>query len=243
MNVLCIGDPHGEDSWKHSLDYWVPEEEETLVDQYDYIIFMGDYVDSFTVTNNGIRTNLNEIIELKKKYPKKVILLLGNHDLQYIFYTNDHRCSGYRPEMKWDLYDIFSINKNLFQVAFEIESDDDHKYLFSHAGIHRGYYNIYIKEHFKDNLADTLNYLYPNYKPLYHVSFYRSGNKKEGGVFWADKNETYNKPLRGYHQIIGHTRSEKGIKHYDKYGCDHTSTTYIDCMPEHYELELNILNI
>jgi len=201
--ILVIGDTHGRDDYKIPLEYFRPDEIDTNIHLYDYIVFMGDYVDSFDVGNKQMRNVLLDIINLKKKYPKKVVLLLGNHDLQYIFVSNDFRCSGYRPEMKYDFFDIFNINKSLFQVAFEIETTEKHKYIFTHAGIHRGFYNNYLKEHDTEKtLADTLNFLYPNYKPLFHVSWFRGGFKKEGGVFWADKQEIYKKPLKGYHQII-----------------------------------------
>ena len=240
--ILIIGDLHGEDSWKHTLEYFVPNEVETNINKYDYIIFMGDYVDSFTISNEQIRKNLIDIIELKLKYPEKIILLLGNHELHYLFDSKEFLCSGYRPEMKYDLFDILNRNKNLFQVSFEIHSDTD-KYLFTHAGIHSGFYNIYIKKYDNDEtLSDSLNNLFPNYKPLYHVSWYRGGIQKQGGIFWADKIETYKKPLKGYHQIIGHTYNKDGVKHYNNYGCDKTSTTFVDCMPIYHELKLNVIS-
>jgi predicted MPP superfamily phosphohydrolase len=237
--ILIIGDLHGEDSWKLPLEYFLPNEVETNIDKYDFIVFMGDYVDSFTKSNEEIRKNLIDIIELKLKYPEKVILLLGNHELQYLFDSKEFSCSGYRTEMKYDLFDILNRNKNLFQVSFEIHSNTD-KYIFTHAGIHRGFYNIYIKQHdTEETLSETLNNLYPNYKALFHVSWYRGGIKKEGGIFWADKIETYTKPLKGYHQIIGHTHTED-IKYYNNYGCDKTSTIFVDCMPIYHELKLNV---
>jgi len=241
---LIIGDLHGNDSWKIPLEYFRPNEIESNIDKYDFIIFMGDYVDSFDKSNEQIINVLLDIIKLKQNYPDKVILLLGNHDLQYIFDSNDFRCSGYRTEMKFDLFDIFNTNKKLFQVAFEVMSDDENKYLFTHAGVHKGFYNLYIKKMDDQNtLADSLNVLFPNYKPLYHVSWYRGGYKKEGGIFWADKQETYKKPLKNYHQIIGHTYNKSGVKHYNNYSCDRTSTTYVDCMPIYYELSLNVKQI
>jgi hypothetical protein len=42
-----------------------------------------------------IDRNLQDIIALKKACPEKVLLLLGNHDVQYMFYPH-FRSSGFR---------------------------------------------------------------------------------------------------------------------------------------------------
>jgi len=243
MKLIIIGDIHGESSFQEALNYY-PERNDIKDDfsDIDLVIFMGDYVDSSYIDNISMKNNLIKIINLKKKYPDKVVLLIGNHDLQYMSISNNHPCSGYRSEMQYDFYEIFNNNKNLFQVAFQLETSSDDKYIFTHAGIHRGFYNQYIKEHFNGNLADTLNMLYPNYKPLYNVSFYRGGRDKMGGIFWADFIETYKKPLENYHQIIGHTHKKEGVKHYNNYK-GKTSTTYVDCMPIWYEMNIeNVLD-
>jgi hypothetical protein len=61
------------------------------------------------LSNVDILHNLKEILWFKKSLPDKVVLLLGNHDIQY-FIPNEV-CSGYRGEMRPDLYDLFTQNK------------------------------------------------------------------------------------------------------------------------------------
>ena len=51
MKVNVIPDIHGEVKWKKVID-----------ESCDKIIFLGDYVDSFTVSNDQIITNLKDII-------------------------------------------------------------------------------------------------------------------------------------------------------------------------------------
>ena len=70
MKTISIGDIHGRDIWKN-----------VNPSKYDKIIFVGDYVDSFTISNTTILNNLLDIIEFKKSFKNKVILLLGNHDI------------------------------------------------------------------------------------------------------------------------------------------------------------------
>ena len=84
MNILTISDLHGRTVWK-----------EADMDRYDQVIFLGDYTDSHVVDDETIYTNLQQIIELKQQQPDQFILLLGNHDAQYMHYPH-YRCSGFR---------------------------------------------------------------------------------------------------------------------------------------------------
>lgn len=223
-----LGDIHGNEIWKTLV------RDETV----DKWIFLGDYVDSFDYDNMTIKDNLLDIIQFKKDNMDKVILLLGNHDISYIF-TPDHRCSGFRPEMSFDLQQIFEENRKLFKVSHQVNN-----YLFTHAGIHKGFYKFEIEPHLKEddtNLADTLNRMYEmNMSQLFDIGYLRGGNKLVGGIFWADKRMTSKKPLKGYHQIVGHTKVDE-IKTIIK--SKNTSITYCDCLdsskPDFYKLTTN----
>jgi predicted MPP superfamily phosphohydrolase len=70
MFILNIGDLHGRNNWIQ----WTEEYKDV-----DKIMFIGDYVDSFDISNVEILDNLKNIIEFKQKFSDKVILLLGNH--------------------------------------------------------------------------------------------------------------------------------------------------------------------
>ena len=240
MKILSIGDIHGFDTWKAGLDYWRPEEEGTLVDQFDKIIFVGDYVDEFDKTDLEILNNFIEIIILKKKYPDKVVLLLGNHDVQYFIDSQKSNASGYRTSMYLQLNELFTKNENLFQLAYQHEN-----YLWTHAGVHRGWYQLNIEQQshvIRDgekldyleidksgNIADVLNFCFETrHQPIFDCGLIRGGRQKVGGPLWSDFNEIYNKPLLGYHHIVGHTRGKK-IRHYENYKGD-TSTTFIDAL-------------
>ena len=234
MKILSIGDVHGTDFWKGFV---------LNPSEFDVIVFVGDYVDSFDKTNEQIKNNLLDIIEFKKSYPEKVFLLLGNHDIQYALnppatLQMKYGCSGYRGEMHYDLYDIFNNNKDSFQVAYQYEN-----YIWTHAGIHRGWYQSFLAQYnkyfqmFDENVAGKLNIAYKyEVKSLFDVGYLRWGMQKVGGIFWADKQETWLKPLKEYHQICGHTHIEdiKQIE-YKKFNC---SVTYIDVVTKPYILEL-----
>jgi hypothetical protein len=226
MRTISIGDIHGRTYWK-----------EIDPSKYDKIIFDGDYVDSFYHTEQQIFENLREIIQLKKDHPDKVVLILGNHDLQYMWSYSEFGCSGYRGHMYDDLHDLFYENKDLFQVAFQIEN-----YIWTHAGISKGWYNFNreIIEAFVDKfetktLADTLNgIMQTKDNPILHqVGDYRGGVYEYGGITWADRKETMNGYLPGYHQIVGHTP----ILEITKFGDENGSIRYIDVLGKVAERE------
>lgn len=212
MKIITIPDLHGRNIWK-SIIY----------NKYDKMIFVGDYCDSFDKTNIEIYSNLLDLIDFKKKHPEKVVLLLGNHDIQYYYPINfiyKYKCSGYRPEMHIDLYNIFYTNKNLFNITYQIDN-----YIWSHAGIsnewwktralcknlvknNRKHESYILKDEFNatdKNIAQYLNTLFEyEHDYLYDVSYHRGGSNKLGGLLWADLYEL-NTPLKNYHQIVGHT--------------------------------------
>ena len=249
---MIIGDLHGRNVWKNFADIrFLLQAEEGAAGygpfepDYDFYVFLGDYCDSFTEDNNTIRKNILELIDFKKLYPKNVILLWGNHELQYTLSSpwidsNKYECRGYRPEMRFDLYEIFNKNFDLFQMAFQIKN-----YLFTHAGVHKGWYNTkFDKEIFKleeylkrmkidyniNNLADKLNLAFIHrMECMFDIGHRRGGYCNVGGPLWLDKDLAI-KPLEGYHQYVGHSAVDDihTLKPYK--GKDDTSITFIDVL-------------
>lgn len=234
MKVLSIGDIHGNTDWKCPLLGYDPTSNtgcKTTINDFDKVVFIGDYVDSFHVNNHIMKQNLEEIIELKKKHSNKVVLLLGNHDLQYLFSVEKHECSGYRPGMRYVFEKLFRDNLYLFQVSYQYKN-----YIWTHAGIHRGWYRFRFKpfvdkfwgdDQHKLTLSEQLNEAFEmNEEFLYDVGLSRGGSHDVGGPFWADRSEVYRKPIENYHQIVGHSRVEKIMNFEYK----NSSITFIDVL-------------
>lgn len=206
IRTVSIGDIHGNDRWKDLVDLRDMENETNYIPQYDKYIFLGDYVDSFDKTNVEIIENLKDLISLKKKYPEHIILLIGNHDMQYISHDMIHRCTGHRPLMMVDLHELFSLNASLFSFSYQIEST-----IWTHGGITKLWYDIFVKEETFDkniSLSDNLNNHYEmQYTGLFAIGYRRGGYNITGGPLWADKKELENSPLPNYTQILGHNPS------------------------------------
>jgi len=235
IKTLTIGDIHGRSNWKvitHGsyMEYNIWDKAviaganaiaEVWSDmpfmKYDKIIFVGDYVDSFTATDVTIKYNLLEILNFKKLMGDKVVLLLGNHDVQYI--VSDQICSGYRSQMRPDLSMIFNENLHLFTMAYQLEGEGK-SYLWTHAGVTSGwlrelekalnnpnhrFYDI-IKERNLEKIADKINLAWEmRFDVLYNVDAHSGGWQSWAGPLWVRPpmlNEHY---LENITQIIGHT--------------------------------------
>jgi len=230
--IIVFGDNHGIDYWRKFADLEILIDHKNMFTDYDLYVFLGDYTDSFDKTNVEIMQNLNKLARLKSNYPKQVVLLLGNHDLQYLYNYNEHGCSGFRPEAWFDLNDYFVHHEARFQAAFQIEN-----IIFTHAGIHRGWYNVEFPFNSPDIASDLNGALHQKVQCLFDVGHRRGGFKHQGGPFWADKHETLQKPLKGYHQVMGHTPVPE-VKVYDTK--DGHKLFYCDCLGKGKALELTI---
>lgn len=226
MKICSIGDIHGHQKWK-----------EVDPEKYDKIVFVGDYVDSFSVTDTDMLANFMDIIEFKKKYADKVVLLLGNHDIQYLFHP-EYRCSGFRVTLFPSLTALYKENRSLFQAAYQHEN-----YIWTHAGISIPWFNSHaerLKLVEEETLADRLNEILNTSANfiLHEVGAIRGGGRYDhGGITWADRSETRDNYIKGYHQIVGHTP----IREIQTFGDVYSSITYIDCLGksgQFYELEV-----
>ncbi len=221
MKILTISDLHGRTSWK-----------EADFSAYDRVVFLGDYTDSFVVDDTTIFNNLSEIIQLKCRKPGKFILLIGNHDAQYLYFPH-YRCAGFRAWAQPDLSRLFNKYETLFQVAHQ-----ESKYLFTHAGVTGKWLARLLKATGHDpqavtpafGLAPLLNDL--NGQPLrkrnilFEVGPVRGGMDSCSGPVWADRSETCADFLPGFHQVVGHTP----INDITTYGNEAGSITYTDVL-------------
>jgi hypothetical protein len=237
--ILSIGDIHGRSVWKDKLfgsynafEQWVHERSvgagEVMADTYpinDYekIIFVGDYVDSFTVGNAEMLKNLEDIIELKKAYPEKIVLLLGNHDVQYI--QTDQWCSGFRPEMKHDFGKLFNDNIDLFQMAYYAElpvheGRKNRKILWTHAGVTGGWLkqiegvfrnekhkkHVILREYYGARIDEMIQVAWELRLPsIFNVDGDSGGMCQWAGPIWVRPRMLQWEAIEGYDQIVGHT--------------------------------------
>lgn len=198
-NVIVCPDVHCRDFYKPVLN---------IKDKQ--IVFLGDYLDPYpwedVTFRQGIE-NLKEIIQFKKNNPDRVTLLWGNHDFNYIWRKN--WATRFDPHFCKEVHQIYMENFDLFE-PYKIIDD----ILFTHAGVSKGWYNLYkienIKEfldtHWKAFLNSALGVEEEAYFPIFNCGRIRGGYSKYGGIFWNDVRELdYENPTE-YIQIFGHTQ-------------------------------------
>lgn len=156
MKIVAIGDIHGKSTWK----YIIQNEPD-----FDVLIFIGDYWDSFDISFEHQMHNFNEIIEFKEALEiaepnKKVIMLIGNHDWHYLPYIDDTRMSGYQLRYAFKIKQLMEKNHHHFTMAYEQDG-----YLFSHAGISEKFLYATYPDWTIDTLVQDVNDLF-KYKPI-----------------------------------------------------------------------------
>lgn len=243
MKVVTIGDVHGRDDWKKIAE---------RADEFHKIIFVGDYFDSFDIPIDTQIRNLKEIFDFKLLNKNKVVNLIGNHDSHYLrpFYGF---CSGWNEAIANNIEHFRYLFREHCQVAYQMDTEKG-PYLWTHAGVSKSWFddNIVLENgnySFKKRdasfhspeLADLLNLMWAfDYGPLFKVDGYRSmiRNSVNGGPLWLDKRNAVKNPLKGYHQIVGHTPGDK-IDHY-KFDDIDASMTFVDAPDYDDFYELNI---
>lgn len=119
MLYNLIGDPHGRDVWKK------------LVREDAINVFLGDYLDPYPSDNlqAGVDDwgNLQEILKYKQTHANTV-LLLGNHDLHYIWHEHYSR---YNVMHAAKYEEFFLRHWSEFQAAYAIGNN----ILVTHAGV------------------------------------------------------------------------------------------------------------
>ena len=219
MNILIIPDVHGRPFWKDAV--------EKHKDDCDKVIFLGDYLDEYpdeNITRKQSKENFKEIINLKENNRDKVILLLGNHDLHYM-HREFTRSSRYSSSNAYNYKQMFLSHESFFKIAHE-ETINDKKYLFTHAGVMKSWYER-NKEIIGELTTDNINKLQGfrnGILSLAEVSKYRSWiGEESGSPLWSDVREK----IDGEKSMIDHVipNEDSYVKEYDYQIFGHTQLT------------------
>ncbi len=205
--ILVIPDVHGRTFWKEPLK---------RINDFDKMIFLGDYLDPYPkegITEDEAFANFKEIVNLKNQYQDKVTLLLGNHDIHYIWAKEAGVSTRFSIKNAMEYMCYFYEHKSCFQVAHtEIINAKIH--LFTHAGINSKWlsHNNLKLDIFR--ILQTLNSLSQTSEGrtiLSQIGAVRGGKSPAGGPFWSDfayeLNSGNQKIDALIYQVVGHTHS------------------------------------
>lgn len=229
MRILTIGDIHGRPYWKDIIDK----------NEFDLVVFCGDYTDPYEIEDHIMIANLLEIIKYKEENPETTELLLGNHELHYLFSYGTHGCTRFNRSLYEQFHKLFLEKRHLFKVAFQIEN-----YLWTHAGVSNAWYKQFFEFMPLDidtSFADKINQVFNSNKEwiVTQIGYARGGMRGDsGGPLWADYDETSSSPFHGCHQFVGHTP----VKTIHTLKGDDWSYTYCDVLQhtkEGFIVEIN----
>ena len=196
MKVLMIGDVHQTKNWKR-FDF----------SKYDKVIFLGDYFDNYGASWSEINpiTNLLEILSLQKQDQEKYIVLLGNHDFQYIDLNEEY--SGKQVHKQYDINNFLLEHLKEFRLVYQLKD-----YLFSHGGVS----SVWCED-YKLESIETINSLLWN-KVYGILCFYPydtswTGRNSHQSVIWIRPEALCEYPWKNYNQVVGHTsnRGPNGV--------------------------------
>ena len=240
MKILVIPDIHSRRFWKVPL--------EKHFNKVDKIVFLGDYCDPYM--DEGIEyewqdtlSNFNEIVELKRQNPDKVVLLLGNHDMHY---RNSQFCK-YAKSTRYDgihshkLHELFNgDNYKLFQLCYCVENNG-RRIIFTHAGITKFWAEM-CGVTYDENIQDAINNLEESAEGIGKLAVIGRERtwfgEKTGSPIWCDlrefvSNETID---ANAFQIFGHSRLKTGVCASTKeFACIDSRTAFI--LSDKYKLK------
>lgn len=120
--ILSIPDVHGSHQWEIVKNL--------TAGSYDYIVFHGDYFDSWENEWPDQGENFENICNFVREDREHRKLLLGNHDWSYISGTRDgSRVSGHQSNHILEIRNLLKQNLDIIDLAFECDD-----WVFSHAG-------------------------------------------------------------------------------------------------------------
>lgn len=190
MKTAIIGDIHGRTLW-----------ERLNINNFDKLIFIGDYFDSHNEINGRhILDNFNNIVNLKSKNREDVILLFGNHDYHYIAIE---KYSGYNSLYSFDYKEAIQNSLHLLNLAYELNKNT----IVSHAGISKTWMigNKIKEDDLYISLHDFLS-KYPDSLEFCGRDMY--GDDVTQSPIWIRENALLRDSAFNT-QIIGHTMKKK----------------------------------
>lgn len=206
MKILAVGDIH--------TKIWILEAVEKILDEYDHVVFCGDYADDWNRPPTDSTATWRCLKALINENPNKVHAVIGNHDFAYLHPQIAGRSTGFSG------------------ITYALINDPDHKELknwlltlpiiyeldgvtFSHAGITEEW----------DGEFDLWS-IWQDTSPIW-------ARPREFGGYVTYKNIP---------QVIGHNPSEKIWNPAPNVWCIDTFSTYPDGTPIGDQTVLEIID-
>ena len=193
--ALFIGDLHG--------DTAIVDRAMLLYKNF-YLVFLGDFLDSFDYGPRKQIDVLESVLSLVKQ--GFAYSLIGNHELSYL-YPDRMKASGYNSATASLMLTHRNDMLNILKPFFVLETQD-RPIVITHAGITLDYWNgLGMGD---DSINARLNHLTETARNIdgrfYAVGHARGGSARVPGPMWCAWHAEF-KPIEAIQQIVGHSCS------------------------------------
>ena len=205
--IIIIPDLHGRSFWRSAI---------RELPKNARVVFLGDYLDPYEdewIYWTDAFEGLRDIIDFKDTHPEQVTLLLGNHDLHYLFPSlMGSRYNAYKAAV---IRKTFEENMGHFQMAAEYVVGGK-RFFITHAGLHSGWLQTHANlfgpaDSITADVFNKMMFTEAFVEALSDVSVIRGGWCNEGSMVWADIEEyAWSRQDDDIIQIIGHSKQMDG---------------------------------
>jgi len=156
--VMIAGDTHGDLKVTKAIAGRFFERE------FDYLVFLGDYIDRAPPDIGSSVPNINYLLFLKRDFPENIILLKGNHEANYAIpcypYEFEKEVEKVYPGMHEKYVEVF---KNMPLMVLS------NKIFASHGGILKGFGLEKLREVDKNDLhaIESLTWSDPDFSQIF----------------------------------------------------------------------------
>jgi hypothetical protein len=176
-----------------------------------YMIFLGDFLDSWTESVKNQIAVVRRVIELHKE--NKARFILGNHELSYIE-PKYWRCSGFNYNKRIKCLQYLDELWERGEVGIIVDSN----ILITHAGITNPLWKQQLQSksaNIEEGLPILLEMMQAHKN--YHYSWLYAGDRFDviSGPYWVRWHTEF-QPVPGLIQIVGHTPNTDKPKYFDQ---------------------------
>ena len=169
------------------------------LEKSDKIVFLGDFFDHGEKEYSEQKQNFLNVIDFKKQTQDKVVVLIGNHDANYIL--PDLR--KWQPEHAGEIENLILQNLELIDYACL-----EKKWLFSHAGFSEVWMmNQLGCNEVSEELIELLNTQFHNgiFTNLRFTGLSGYGDEVTQNPLWIRPDSLMKSAVPGVNQVVGHT--------------------------------------
>ena len=190
MRTLIIPDLHNQ---TQNADHWLQSQ------QYDRVVFLGDYFDNFG--DSALEARQTALWLRERMEASNDVFLLGNHDASYLFPDSPElECPGFTRAKSRAIHEMLGPRHWTRLVLAHVEQG----WLVSHAGFHPVWMKDPTVEKILARCRKAMRLAAKrSIDPILGAGEDRGGMQLFGGPLWMDFGSLV--PIPGINQIVGHT--------------------------------------